>query len=132
MGKEIKDEVEDSEDIEVDKEVDKKEDEKKETEELQSTKADQEGQPSVKVTGTTNEDDVGQRRIYFRKKVCKLCVRKVEKIDYKDVELLKRFTTDRGKILPRRITGTCARHQRILSGAIKRARFIALMPFESS
>ena len=74
----------------------------------------------------------GGRKVYFRKKVCKLCVRKIKKVDYKDIDLLKRFVTDRGKILPRRITGTCAKHQRMLASAIKRARFIALLPFESN
>jgi small subunit ribosomal protein S18 len=73
-----------------------------------------------------------QRRVYFRKKVCKLCVRKVKHVDYKDVDTLRRFITDRGKILPRRITGTCAKHQRLLATAIKRARFIALLPFEAN
>jgi len=73
-----------------------------------------------------------QRRVYFRKKVCKLCVRKVKHVDYKDVDLLRRFITDRGKILPRRITGTCAKHQRMLATAIKRARFVALLPFEAN
>ena len=70
-----------------------------------------------------------QRRTYFRKKVCKLCIRRIKTVDYKDVDSLKRFITDRGKILPRRITGTCAKHQRILSSAILRARMIALLPF---
>lgn len=69
------------------------------------------------------------RRGYFRKKVCRLCVNKVKAVDYKDVELLRRFVTDRGKILPRRMTGTCAKHQRMLSSAIKRARTVALLPF---
>jgi small subunit ribosomal protein S18 len=72
-----------------------------------------------------------QRRTYFRKKVCKLCVKKAKSVDYKDADLLKRFITERGKILPRRITGTCARHQRMLSRAIRRARMIALLPFVS-
>jgi small subunit ribosomal protein S18 len=72
------------------------------------------------------------RKVYFRKKVCKLCVRKVKSVDYKDVDFLRRFVTDRGKILPRRITGTCAKHQRMLASAIKRARFIALLPFEAN
>ncbi|MCK4236583.1 MAG: 30S ribosomal protein S18 [Candidatus Krumholzibacteria bacterium] len=61
-------------------------------------------------------------------KPCRFCVDKLE-IDYKNVVLLRRFITDRGKITPRRITGTCARHQRQLSHAIKRARIIALLPF---
>ena len=57
------------------------------------------------------------------------CVDKVEKIDYKDVARLRKFTSDRAKILPRRVTGTCARHQRELTVAIKRARQVALMPY---
>lgn len=70
----------------------------------------------------------GQAKTFFRKKVCRFCANKA-KIDYKDADGLKRFTTERGKILPRRITGTCAKHQRELSGAIKRARCICLLPF---
>ena len=64
-----------------------------------------------------------------RKKVCVFCVEKVEEIDYKDVTRLKRFVSERAKILPRRVTGTCAKHQRELAGAIKRARAICLLPF---
>ena len=64
-----------------------------------------------------------------RKKVCAFCVEKVEKIDYKDAAKLRRYTSDRAKILPRRVTGTCAYHQRELTTAIKRARQIALMPY---
>ena len=64
-----------------------------------------------------------------RKKVCSFCVDKVEAIDYKDVAKLRRFITERGKILPRRISGNCAKHQRQVTVAIKRARNIALLPF---
>lgn len=64
-----------------------------------------------------------------RKKVCSFCVDKVENIDYKDVPKLRRYTTERGKILPRRISGNCAKHQRQVTVAIKRARNIALLPF---
>lgn len=64
-----------------------------------------------------------------KKKVCSFCVDKVEAIDYKEVAKLRRYTTERGKILPRRISGNCARHQRQLTIAIKRARNIALLPF---
>ena len=64
-----------------------------------------------------------------RRKVCSFCVDKVEHIDYKDVAKLRRFVTERGKILPRRISGTCAKHQRQVTVAIKRARNIALLPF---
>jgi small subunit ribosomal protein S18 len=64
-----------------------------------------------------------------RRKKCKFCLDRVEHIDYKDERRLRRFMTDRGKITPRRITGTCAKHQRMLSAAVKRARVIALVPF---
>lgn len=65
---------------------------------------------------------------FFRKKVCRFCTQKV-KIDYKDADLLRRYTTERGKILPRRITGTCSKHQRVLAVNIKRARALALLPY---
>ncbi len=64
-----------------------------------------------------------------RKRVCSFCVDKVEAIDYKEIGKLRRYITERGKILPRRISGNCARHQRQLTVAIKRARHIALLPF---
>ena len=64
-----------------------------------------------------------------RKKVCSFCVDKVEFIDYKDVNRLHKFISDRAKILPRRVTGTCAAHQRALTTAIKRARQVALLPY---
>ncbi|MDR1179477.1 MAG: 30S ribosomal protein S18 [Spirochaetales bacterium] len=67
-------------------------------------------------------------KVFFKKKVCRFCTQKV-KADYKTPETLRRFTTDRGKILPRRITGTCAKHQRVLTVEIKKARRLALMPF---
>lgn len=66
-----------------------------------------------------------------RRKVCSFCVDKVENIDYKEIHRLRRYVTERGKILPRRISGNCARHQRQLTRAIKRARNIALLPFTS-
>ena len=66
-----------------------------------------------------------------RKKVCGFCVDKVESIDYKDVARLRRYISERAQILPRRVTGTCARHQRELTVAIKRARHLALLPFSS-
>lgn len=82
--------------------------------------------------GHSNRRDQAQNRmkprIYFRKKVCKFCTRKMN-IGYKDIDILKRFTTERGKIMPRRITGTCAKHQRKLAQAIKRARVLAMLPF---
>lgn len=72
----------------------------------------------------------GGRKVFFRRrKVCKFCADKIDYIDYKDVKLLQGFVPERAKILPRRISGTCARHQRLLQQAIKRARHIALLPF---
>jgi small subunit ribosomal protein S18 len=64
-----------------------------------------------------------------RRKVCAFCVDKIYEIDYKDIPRLRRFISERGKILPRRTTGTCAKHQRQLTDAIKRARHIALLPY---
>ncbi len=65
-----------------------------------------------------------------RKKVCAFCQAKTDVIDYKDVNLLKKYITEGGKILPRRMTGTCAKHQRVLAKAIKRARLVDLLPFK--
>lgn len=73
----------------------------------------------------------GRQNRKSRKKVCAFCVDKVESIDYKDIAKLRKFTSDRAKILPRRVTGTCARHQRELTTAIKRARQVALLPYTS-
>ena len=67
-----------------------------------------------------------------RKKVCSFCVDRVESIDYKDYPKLRRYISERSKILPRRVTGTCARHQRELTAAIKRARHLALLPFRKN
>ncbi len=64
-----------------------------------------------------------------RRKVCQFCADKAENIDYKDVEKLRKYITERGKILPKRITGTCAGHQRQVAKAIKRARIVALLPY---
>jgi small subunit ribosomal protein S18 len=64
-----------------------------------------------------------------RRKVCSFCVDKAESIDYKDVNKLNRYVSERAKILPRRVTGTCAKHQRMLTTAIKRARYAALLPY---
>lgn len=64
-----------------------------------------------------------------RRKVCQFCVEKADTIDYKDVDKLKKYVTERGKILPKRITGTCAMHQRAVTTAIKRARIVALLPY---
>lgn len=70
-----------------------------------------------------------KRRIFHRRKVCRFCADQSLVIDYKDPKALKYFITERGKIIPRRISGTCAKHQRRLTHAIKRARTIALLPY---
>ena len=76
------------------------------------------------------DKEKGQRRTLFRRrKVCKFCADKIDDINYKDVKLIGPFVPERGKILPRRISGTCAKHQRKLQTAIKRARQIALIPY---
>jgi small subunit ribosomal protein S18 len=64
-----------------------------------------------------------------KKRVCSFCVEKTDYVDYKDIIHLRKYITERGKILPRRVSGNCARHQRVLTVAIKRARFMALIPF---
>ncbi len=71
------------------------------------------------------------RRGRKRKKICSFCANKVKQIDYKDIKFLQKYITDRAKILPRRITGNCANHQRQLTTAIKRARIVALLPFSA-
>ena len=83
----------------------------------------------VSATPTGKEGKKFVKRIP-RKKVCAFCQAKVEGIDYKDVNTLKKYITEGGKILPRRMTGTCAKHQRFLSAAIKRARIVDLLPFK--
>ncbi len=70
-----------------------------------------------------------KRRVYHRRKVCRFCADSNLEINYKDWKALKYFITERGKIIPRRISGTCAKHQRALTQAIKRARTIALLPY---
>jgi small subunit ribosomal protein S18 len=72
-------------------------------------------------------DGAGRKR--QTRKVCTFCVEHIDYIDYKEVSRLRRFLSERGKILPRRITGTCAKHQRPLTAALKRARAIALLPY---
>ena len=80
--------------------------------------------------GATDRNAAGQRRPLFRRrKVCKFCADKIDDINYKDVKLLSGFVPERGKVLPRRISGTCAKHQRALRVAIVRARQLALLPY---
>jgi small subunit ribosomal protein S18 len=82
--------------------------------------------------GAAGGKDAGKRYFFRRRKVCKFCADKIDYVDYKDVKLLSGFVPERGKILPRRMFGTCAEHQRKLTLAIKRARNIALLPFASA
>ena len=74
----------------------------------------------------------GGRKFFRRKKVCKFCTEKIDAIPYRDVRLLQQFVAERGKIVPRRLTGVCTTHQRRLTRAIKQARNIALLPFAAS
>jgi small subunit ribosomal protein S18 len=81
-----------------------------------------------------DEDGYSQRKFVkqykkYKKKVCRFCTNKLIEIDYKNIEILEKFITDRGKILPRRITGTCSKHQRMLAKTIKRARSVSLLPY---
>jgi small subunit ribosomal protein S18 len=83
--------------------------------------------------GSRPSSGPGGRKQYFRRrKVCKFCEEKIDFIDYKEVRLISQFVSERGKILPRRLTGTCSPHQRTLALAIKRARNIALLPFAAA
>ncbi len=75
--------------------------------------------------------DNKRRGGFRRKKVCQFCAEKTDYIDYKDVETLQKYITERGKILPKRVTGTCAKHQREVTTAIKRARVVALLPYQA-
>ncbi len=74
----------------------------------------------------------GRKKSFFRRrKVCRMCADKMDTVDYKDLRFLQQYLVERSKILPRRISGTCAKHQRIIQQAIKRARHVALLPFTS-
>ena len=79
--------------------------------------------------GSFRDKKMGGKRTTFKKKICKFCSQKIEP-DYKNPDMLRRCTTERGKILPARITGTCAKHQRALTQEIKRARVLAYLPFD--
>ncbi|MDR2935491.1 MAG: 30S ribosomal protein S18 [Candidatus Adiutrix sp.] len=71
----------------------------------------------------------GKKRLFHRRKVCRFCVDHINDIDYKDLKTLRNFVTERGKIVPRRISGNCAKHQRLLTQTIMRARLMALLPY---
>ena len=91
------------------------------------------GRPVASSQRPTGGDkaQMGKRQFFRRRKVCKFCVDKIDLIDYKDTKLLNQFISERGKIVPRRISGVCTPCQRRLSDAIKQARNIALLPFAS-
>jgi small subunit ribosomal protein S18 len=78
-----------------------------------------------------SDDKVKRQRKVQKKKVCQFCTDKIDDIDYKDLSRLRRYITEKGKIIPRRSSGVCAYHQRELSAAIKRARIMALLPFKA-
>ena len=102
------------------------------TKEMEEKKMDMEASMNeVTVESEGREDDREGRskgKTFFRKKVCRFCANKA-KIDYKDADALRRYMTERGKILPRRITGTCAKHQREVAKQVKLARFMGFIPF---
>ncbi len=101
-------------------------DEMKDIEEAKASRGDADQQDMRRDQDDRNGPRKGKG--FFRKKVCRFCTQNV-KIDYKDADLMRRYTTERGKILPRRITGTCSKHQRLLAVNIKRARSLALLPY---
>jgi small subunit ribosomal protein S18 len=75
---------------------------------------------------------MGPKRRFFRKKFCRFCAKKMDNFSYKNADALARFVSDRGKILPRRVTGTCGKHQRVVAREIKRARLLAILPYVKS
>ena len=85
--------------------------------------------PHGRTSGAPREGTGGAPRRFIRRKICRFCSDKIDRIDEKDIIRIKRFVTERGKIVPRRISGTCARHQRQLQTAIKRGRNIALIAY---
>ena len=137
VSPEIQDAVEDEakEEIikeDVKKDVNVKDEAKEQAKEKEETvEARKETVVATQRRPQQQNEDFQKKRMYFRKKVCRLCSQKATSVDYKNVDLLRRYITDRGKILPRRITGNCARHQRMLARAIKRARMAGLLPFVS-
>ncbi|MBW2568144.1 MAG: 30S ribosomal protein S18 [Deltaproteobacteria bacterium] len=84
---------------------------------------------AFRFTKRNNKKNDSKKKTYNRRKVCRFCADSDIVIDYKDAKSLKYFISERGKIIPRRISGTCAKHQRVLAHAIKRARAIALLPY---
>jgi small subunit ribosomal protein S18 len=83
----------------------------------------------VDTNESTSDTRGGSRRFYSQPKVCQFCTDRSAKIDYKQIETLRRYVTESGKIRPRRQTGACAKHQRLIARAVKRARHLAMQPF---
>jgi small subunit ribosomal protein S18 len=83
----------------------------------------------VDTNESTSDTRGGSRRFYSQPKVCQFCTDRSAKIDYKQIETLRRYVTESGKIRPRRQTGACAKHQRLIARAVKRARHLAMLPF---
>ena len=75
--------------------------------------------------------DMASRKKFFKKKICYFCKNNIDVLDYKDIKLLKKYVKESGKIIPKRLNGTCSKHQRLVTKAIKRARNIALLPYET-
>lgn len=96
------------------------------------TKGSRPGSAGQRPTGGDKAVATGKKAFFRRKKVCRFCVEKIDDINYKDTRMLAAFIAEKGKIVPRRISGVCAPHQRRLSDAIKKARNIALLPFASA
>ncbi len=107
---------------------DSKSSNERDTKDSDNSSSDKRNSSSYKRSGDRDGYRGTKTRSYFRKKVCRFCTQNYQ-MDYRKPETLQRFLTDRGKILPRRITGTCAKHQRHLATVIKRARALALLPF---
>ncbi|MCQ2598627.1 MAG: 30S ribosomal protein S18 [Treponema sp.] len=97
-------------------------------EEVEMTQEAAMNAPAAESDGREEDRDARKAKTFYRKKVCRFCANK-SKIDYKEADNLRRYMTERGKILPRRITGTCSKHQRELAKAIKCARSICLLPY---
>ena len=98
----------------------------------EETRSDDRGQgrPKPGPGGDRRNNNPRKRMFYYRKKVCRICTKDFSgEIDYKNIGLLRKFVTEKGKIVPRRLSGTCAKHQRVVTRAIKQARTIAMLPF---
>ena len=107
------------------------------TENIENTSNNNEEENKVKAdkkqhfNKEVNEKDASSRKKFFKKKICYFCKNNIDVLDYKDIKLLKKYVKESGKIIPKRLNGTCSKHQRLVTKAIKRARNIALLPYET-